>query len=57
MQIHLSLYIYNLHKTQVHVDQRPQCKTIYTKSVEQKVKNSFELIGTGDFFLNKTPVA
>ena len=46
-----------LHKTQVQVDQRSQHKTRYTKSNRKKEGNNPELIGTGDSFLNRIPMA
>jgi hypothetical protein len=39
------------------MDERPQHKMRYTKSVEQKVGSNLELIGIRDNFLNRTPVA
>jgi hypothetical protein len=39
------------------VDQGPPHKTIYTEYIEEKVGNSLEYIGTGEIFLNKTPMA
>ena len=37
--------------------QIPQHKTRYTKPDRKKVENSLEYIGTGDKFLNRTPIA
>ena len=45
-----------LQETQVQVDQRLQHKPDTPNLVEQKVRHSLELIGTGDF-LNRTPMA
>ena len=39
------------------MDQRPQHKTRYTESKEEKVGKSLELIGTRGNFLNRTPMA
>ena len=39
------------------MDQRPQHKTSYVNLKEEKVGNSLECIGTGDNFLNRTPMA
>ena len=36
------------------MDERPQHKMRYTKSVEQKVGSNLELIGIRDNFLNRT---
>ncbi|KAL6066321.1 hypothetical protein STEG23_033459 [Scotinomys teguina] len=46
-----------MHKTQVQVDQRPQHNTVTLKLIEEKVGNTLEHIGTGDHFLNITPIA
>ena len=51
------LIFVTLHKAQVQVDQGPQHKTRYTELTEEKVGKSFELIGTGGNFLNRTPMA
>jgi hypothetical protein len=51
-----SIFI-TLQKTQVQMDQRPQHKTVYTKSSKEKVGICLELIGIGDNFLNRTPMA
>ena len=45
-----------LHKAQVQVDQGPQHKTRYTETCREKVGKSLELIGTGENFLNRTPI-
>lgn len=44
-------------KAQVPVDQGAQHETRHTESIEEKVGNSLECIGTGKFFLNRTPMA
>jgi hypothetical protein len=38
------------------VDQGPSHKTDIWKSIEEKVGKSFEHMGTGEKFLNRTPV-
>ena len=43
-----------MQKTQVQMDQRPQHKLSHL--IEEKVRNSLEHMGTGDHFLNITPV-
>ena len=45
-----------MHKSQVQVDQRPQHKSRYMNQIDEKVRNNFEHIGTGDNFLNRTPI-
>ena len=46
-----------MHKTQVQMDQRPQHKASHTLNIiEEKVGNTLESIGTGNHFLNITPV-
>lgn len=50
-----SIFI-TLHKAQVQVDQGPQHKTRYTETCREKVGKSLELIGTGENFLNRTPI-
>ena len=45
-----------MHKTQAQMDQRPQHKATMNL-IEEKVGSTLECIGTGDHFLNITPVA
>ena len=46
-----------VHKTQIQMDQRPQHKINHTELIEKEVGRTVEHIGTGDYFLNTTPVA
>ena len=46
-----------MHKSQVQVDQRPQHKSRYMNQIDEKVRNNFEHIGTGDNFLIRVPIA
>jgi hypothetical protein len=39
------------------VDQRPQQKSDTLKLMEEKIGHCLELIGKGDNFLNRTPIA
>ena len=47
----------SLYKVQVQVDQGPPHKTRYTDHIEEKVRKSLEHMGTGEIFLNTTPMA
>ena len=54
----LKTSIFNtLHKSQVPVDQRPQSKATYTKSNRTQSGNSLKVLGIGDNFLKRTPMA
>lgn len=50
-------YLITLHKTQIQGNQRPQQKTRYTESERRGSEKDLELIGTGGYFLDRTPVA
>ena len=44
------------HKAHVQLDQGPQHKTRYTQSNRRQSGKEFELLGTGESFLNRTPM-
>jgi hypothetical protein len=47
----------SLYKAQVQVDQGTPHKTRYKKLIEKKVGKSLWHMGTGEIFLNRTPIA
>ena len=46
-----------MHKTQVQKDQSLNIKPAILNLIKEKVGSTLERIGTGDHFLNITPVA
>jgi hypothetical protein len=46
-----------LHKAQVQVDQDLHIKPDTLKLIQEKVRKSLEHMGTGEDFLNRTPMA
>ena len=49
--------VISLNKAQVQVNQRPPHKTRYAESNKRESRKEPEHIGTGENFLNRTPVA
>jgi hypothetical protein len=51
------IHTYHLHRTEVQMDWIPQHKVRYTNLIEERARNTLELIGTADIFLNRTLLA